>query len=508
MEQTFLEIRTFVASHPAVLLAGAVALVWTASRVWGTDRITRWVQRAAVGAAAAYAAIVVGAWATPTYVDHVEPTVVSTAAALVAGRDLYPVDRANGAHALPYGPVLYGWLGAWGATFGFGVASIKTGLTLIWLAGMACVAAALRRVRPGWRADWCLTVATCGAFGSAPVWARAESSLLAVVALGMLAATTRSWMSAWLFGASLGLAAGIKITGVLFLLPLVPAIIERAGAWRTIVWSPVIAAVVLFAPFFHPAIQLSGFLEILRLAGGQGFRPRAIATGAEWATLLILPAVVMWWGSRTRARVAWQSVSLLALAGAVIAVLASKIGAGPYYFLPLVPVAIFVAGETADRRLGVVRHAATCTAIALLAVQGAYWWGYGRDAHGVRAEAEAVARRREYGASVAVGYGPRYRLSFARPVLGGSHEAYPFDAVTLMEYQLAGRDGVEVLAGQMRRCATENWLLPKNGAPFDLPNAYVPDRQVFPESFKAAFRDHYAIVASGDYFDVWRCRTP
>ena len=44
--------------------------------------------------------------------------------------------------------------------------------------------------------------------------------------------------------------------------------------------------------------------------------------------------------------------------------------------------------------------------------------------------------------------------------------------------------------------------------PFELSNAYVPEHQVFPETFKAAFRDRYALVASGDHYDVWRCRAP
>jgi hypothetical protein len=290
---------------------------------------------------------------------------------------------------------------------------------------------------------------------------------------------------------------------------LLPAAIERAGVRKSLLVSPVIAAVVCLAPFFHPLIQLSGFLEILRLAGGQGLRPRAIVTGVEWAAVLVLPAVAVWRGSANSSRATRQSVSLLVLSGAVMAVLASKIGAGPYYFLPLVPVAVFVTGGgPADRRHGLAGLGATCAAVTLLIVQGAYWWGYGRDPQAVRAEAEVLAWRREYGPSVAVGYGSRYRPSFARPVLGGSHEAYPFDAVTLMEYQLAGRDSTQALVTQMRRCSTATWLLPKGAVPFELSNAYVPEHQVFPETFKAAFRDRYALVASGDHYDVWRCRAP
>ena len=110
---------------------------------------------------------------------------------------------------------------------------------------------------------------------------------------------------------------------------------------------------------------------------------------------------------------------------------------------------------------------------------------------------------------MAVGYSnDRERWTFARPVLVFRGGPYVLDAPAVQEYQMSALSMPAETNDAIRKCNVEMWLFPKGAEPFKGPNVYpqLELAELFPDSFKQAFRESYERVDATSFFDVWRCR--
>lgn len=204
----------------------------------------------------------------------------------------------------------------------------------------------------------------------------------------------------------------------------------------------------------------------------------------------------------------------------LVAVVASKPGAGRWHFMPLLPGQYFLllslwrrvptapsGGRVGPRAL----VAGTVCALLLLALGGARAFrvmgkslAQADEARAVIADMQAV-RQRHPDVPMAVGYGGigSYPQTYYRvlPLFDGG----PFlvDAAAMSDMQASGFGSPPATLESLSSGAIGLWLVPKGDSPFTL-NGYFPDRPIFDRPFRDTFAAHYRKVGSSAYFDLWR----
>lgn len=520
-------LRVALVSHPLVAAAAAAAPLW----LWGQRRRappaarprTRIAPAAALTLLAIYAAIAIAYAVTDHFFDPAEPTMPAVGWIAVHGQPVYPALDAAERYAHVYGPLAFLLPGValrlFGASLlvakGLGVATALAALGLTFLT--------LRRTPPAilGRSGLALTAtAACAVvfldFRDYTFWTRPEPFLLLLVAAAVWVVSARlGLVGAVGVGILAGLAVNFKITGALYLLPIVIALAVRDG-WSMVPASAASALVVAILPFLLPNVSLSHYVDWLRLSAGNGVVGSTLRQDAEWTIFLLLPLAAL----DARALRRPTGIALIASMG-LVAVAGAKPGGGPYHLLPFVPVIAWLAVEAwrrpADRQTpplrvpaAVLLLAASVIAVALAILQQVSFHRVMYE----RASSSEAADLRTFlaahrGQTVHVGHGRADVLTFVRPLAVFASGVYVLDAPAVQEHQRAGLPLPAATLEAVRSCRIDIWLLPKGSPPFEGANRYAPAEMpaLFPAPFVEAFEARYVRVDATRYFDVWRCRT-
>lgn len=441
---------------------------------------------------------------SPAYSDHIEPSIAAVSWYHVSGAPLYPSADAAAQYALPYGPLLYLVNGITLQLAGPSVFASKLAGLLAALLSLILLARALaRRTR---RVVPVVAAVALGylAFGTMTFWARSEPLLLLLVAVSLTQFSAGGYRQAAALGVAAGLACNIKVTAVLYFVPLAAHLARQHGT-RAITLAGALAVGVFAAPFALETVSLRDYVAWLTATMEHGIRGRGLGGQVEWAVVLLIAGL----GSNVRD---WSSSPLRwGFLVAVIATVpvAAKLGAGAYHFIPFLPLAAYVhstrdpSSRTPAPLSSLPAHTILIVAVVLGALQQFYWIQTLRrtDVAAMHVEISEIARSTTR--PLAMGYTANYRTSFLRPVLVFGGHPYTLDAPALMDHQMSGIAFPSAAVEALRSCETA-WILPK-GEPFVLPNAYRPDLAVFPESFRATFFEHYRRTSTGTSFDLWEC---
>jgi hypothetical protein len=178
----------------------------------------------------------------------------------------------------------------------------------------------------------------------------------------------------------------------------------------------------------------------------------------------------------------------------ILAYPAAMQGAGPYHFMPLLPVLVEARRRLPTQGIG-ARNAPFLTLIfASFAMQGslnnmAFKQGWSV----VAGEALALARGSPV-RPVHVGYGESfssYGISqLAKTVLALNFYQARIDAQILMEQRAIGIDASTRWIPDLTRCHIKRWLLPKGEKPFATVSLY-DGGALFSEEFRSVFFAHY-----------------
>ena len=459
---------------------------------------------AALLAAACYNYLHLGA-----YLDHIEGAVAVSAWEYAAsGIPLYQLQDGAPRFATYYGPLAYLVEALPFALFGTGMAISK----LVSMAAIAATLAAMAKHffdRNGWGA------VSVGAFYLAAgmlmftpqsFWVRPDPFETLLVAAGVALAANPIAL-----GICIGLAVNFKIHAFVYFFPI---LIETLAArqWRKLLMITAVAALTFALPFLAPGISLQDYLAGLsQQVGGRHPSAAEIASVLVPALFLALPVL-----SALLTQKHAQPDRLYALAAiATLALLfypAAFPGAGPYHFLPLVPVLADALSRLKPPAWIAALSTIPLLLLGFLAVQTVRHTMAERDSWAViAADALALARQAPT-SSVQIGYGDS-RQSYDIAELGRAEltlHGYPaqIDAQILMELGPIGIDGSRRWVDSLARCGTERWLLPKGETPFALTNFLYGLGPIFDADFRREFLAHYRLTASDQYFDVWDCAGP
>ena len=511
--------------HPALMLAGAwVALLVFSQLRRGTVKDSSdgpsWIVGGSIAVVASYVAIVIWYTLQASYFDAAEPTITAVAAAFTSGLPLYPALDAPERYAHIYGPLLFiVHAGAFAAG----------GMSIIVSKSVGSIAAVLSLVvtwtvynrRAGAAAAFHVTAVAVLVylyFSNVTFWTRSDPLLIACTAVGLSGALAgRSWAAALAVGLAAGAAVNLKVTGGIYLIPVVVLATAKHGV-RVVSATAAIGAVAAAVPFLIPKVSLVHYFDYLRLSARNGLLVSKLSENAEWSVVLLTPLLVTWWGvSGTRLeRETRHFLSALIAAVVVIAIVSAKPGGGAFHLMPFVPILGYAAvavprgtwNGSAAVRLAVAL-ALSVTAIAvprqLIFIRTVVERHLESAIADARAFADETSSKR-----VAIGYSGTSHLSHARPEFVFRTGDYLIDAPAVQEHRLSGLEIPAATTRAIDDCRFDYWLIPRTMEPFDVPSAYQPigPAEVFPEEFRSAFKRRYARVGHTALFDVWECRRP
>src|SRR6185437_13220032 len=285
-------------------------------------------------------------------------------------------------------------------------------------------------------------LAGCLFFVPVSFWVRPDPFETLLVAAGVALAANPIAL-----GLCIGLAVNFKIHAFIYFFPILAESLA-ARRWQSLAIVAASAMVAFALPFLAPGLSLHDYLTgLLSQIGGRHPSRADLAAILVPALLLGLP---MAYPLVTQKRGEPDRVYALAALAALGLLFypAAFPGAGPYHFLPLVPVL-----------------------------------------------ADALSRLKP----------PAWIADLGRAEL--TLHGYPaqIDAQILMELGPIGIDGSRRWVDSLARCGTERWLLPKGETPFALTNFLYGLGPIFDADFRREFLAHYRLTASDQSFDVWDC---
>jgi 4-amino-4-deoxy-L-arabinose transferase-like glycosyltransferase len=511
-----------VITHPAVLVALVCWLVLLVFRVAPALESLVVHRRALVTASivvlCAFAAIVGWYALRLVYFDPAEPTITAVASVFASGQPLYPALDDPERYAHIYGPVLFIVQAGALAVAGSSIFTSKAVGPLAILSSLILMYRLFRRHGPP---AALVSTAACAlvylGFGNVTFWTRSDPLLILCVVLGLAATELRGRLASAIgLGVTLGVAANLKLTAPLYLLPAIMMTADTHDR-RTAAAALGVAGMVAAAPFLLPTISLSHYLSYVRLSARNGLEGAKVRQNLEWIVFLCVPLAVRLsaggWrtSSKTDARFR-HLVAVLVASMIVTAIAASKPGGGPFHLLPFVPVIAYLtmiapADDRSWRRAAMLACGIAAVSIAIPRQRTFLSTVAKRDLR------PAVADLRQFmhshpGRSVAVGYASTSYLSYARPEVVFHTHDYLLDAPAIQEHRLSGLPMPKSTLRAIEECRIHYWLIPAGGDPFVVPSAYFPKgpQGVFPNDFRAAFLSRYSRTSRIALFDVWECR--
>jgi hypothetical protein len=324
-------------------------------------------------------------------------------------------------------------------------------------------------------------------------------------------------------GVAIGVATNLKLTGVVYLAPVLALIAARHGV-RAFVTGGLLAAVVIALPFvIFPHLSLADYRFWLQMSSENGVRVRLLRPNIEWALYLAAPLGLSLF-ARPDVAQRWMLLTTCAAISLII-VLAAKPGAGPYHLLPFVPLIVWLAASfdaaaatptaLAWRSRAAAAFVLPAVIIIIAGIQQALFIDALRAAAHLHVARDITTFADEHpGARIEMGYGgtSSYKgsapLTFYRPLLVFRDGDYLIDAPAVQEHQLAGIGIPPATLHALARCDVAYWLIPKNEEPFATRNMYAATgfTPLFSNEFRRTFADAYRVTTTTEYFDVYACR--
>lgn len=518
--------RIHLAGHPLLLTLAVLLALGIARLAWRriVTREFNWTFSGhaliltSLVALVTYVAVVIFYATDPHYFDAAEPTMTAVGWLFHIGQPIYhSVDSAE-RYSHIYGPMAFIAQGVALGMFGPSIEVSK------WVGGsLALVSAGLTFLAARTQTTVSRAVVITGLFAllmlgfrNYSFWTRAEPLLIFCVSAGLIAVVRgHGSVSAILLGLFAGILWNLKATGLIYSLPLFAMLFLRAG-WRTTFMSTLVAIVVAGLPFIALSnVSFEGYVTWFRLSAANGLVWWLFTRNLEWAAYFILPLTLALLLKQPIVREG-MPVTLATLAAmAIVVVAGSKPGAGPYHFLPFLPIIGYLVASFLGRQaalnppapvqLAVASFVAVAAAIALVQQMQFVSTMQGRRAgHEVRDIETFVS---QHPGVVEMGYGVNDPWTFERPVLVFRNNAYLLDSPAVGEHQLAGVTIPPATFDALRQCRVNYWLIPKGEEPFTAVNMYptVFPATVFPEEFRRVFLQWHTKVATTEYFDAWQC---
>jgi hypothetical protein len=463
---------------------------------------------------------------TPTFYDHLEPTVIHIARLYLAGQNMYPTMNGDTAYGLLYGPEVFEFAAIGLRIFPAAIGGKFFGV-LACLLAVVILLLILRRHGRDYvvSVNTIITILIITGFGNILYWDRPDSFLFFSVCLACLAMLSLDpRLAAIVVGVMAGFAVNLKLHAVIIFLPCLASLLcSGQPRDRILILCAFVApfVIALVIPFLPKGISVLGYVRIVSAAGQHGLSKQLLAKNAALAALYITLLIPVWLRSSSSE---WRDrgvVICTCLALAVTAIIAAKPGSGPHHLIPFVPLLIYLsirsryfthAGSLWLERPLSVTTTLVCgllaftprysTELALTIAHVKKLFEFGTEQK-ILEEVRGIIKSYPE-AHFGVAGEHTYLRTTVRAVVAGDGDLLPYDPGALMDLQKAGVQ-IDLIALLLRRCSGEYWIIPSGEAPFSLVNRYS-GRNLFSDEFRAFFYMRYIVTSRGEFFDVWKCK--
>lgn len=514
-----------------ILLIQVLTPGWTLGLVQWIAAKRTWA--GAAGGAAITLYLVVGLYYafSPFIWDHGELAVAAGAKMYRSGHVLYNSIQDAERYSTLYGPATFMIYGCGMSVLGVSMGACKAVASAAAVANIGFCYLALRRVAPAGLSLFATGLGALLILGHnwAAFLCKADPFILALAAAALWCATGKpSWSAAILLGALIGVEADLKVHAFLYCLPALAVFAQKAGMKKGLLVTAT-SLIVFWLPFLLPGISFMNWWRLMRIEGGSGFDLALFVVSLQWEAVLCLPLLLLWTvrsadpeKSAHSGQDKWPPL-VLGISMAAALVFASKRGSGPNHIMPFVPCAIYFAlekwreaqinerlglGMSNFFRLGAVTFVVCAVllggseAARMISIQAKNNPTARAVCEDVRQIIEQLPAKR-----ICMGYGELNSVRFTfykMPLLAvGNPELLNFSA-------MIGYHGFELSDASyalIESKAVDVWLIPKDNAPFSMPNRYAPYADVFGERFRKVFAGNYEKRGSSRFFDLYLKRS-
>ena len=484
----------------------------------------------------------------PVAIDAAEVTVTEISYLVLHGHPAYTTVNAAERYSLLYGPVCYLPFSASMLAFGASIASVKFALVALNLALLGVLFAVFRKLL-GSASGLIVAGALAASFimqQMPTLQVRGDAALALAIACTLLAVELRGRLPAvLLFAAASACAVDIKFTAAVYLLVPLYFFVKKHGT-RAGLFAVPLAAALAALPFLFAPFSLANYLGLLHEVSHHPLVIRLFAMNLVTTAILLTPVALLYLANRSANTNPSASkvpsinapspfvLVLLLLSALASSIVGSKVGAGRSHLVPTFLLAAYVAALLWRAREGtrnplpaLYRFAFLAYALVLLIpavsqVRDLWSICYQRRAYALSVNQDIAAIEQNYPPqNLELGYDDQAAadatvspLSLFKPQIVFDGGPVTVDAAAMFDLGLSHPALPAATLAQLAACRPRVWLIPKDGRPFGLNNAYfidVPKRftdpSLFGPDFQATFRSHFERTAGSRYFDIYTCTT-
>jgi len=352
-------------------------------------------------------------------------------------------------------------------------------------------------------------------FGMFNYWNRAEPLfILAVTFTLVLARQPIKIKTSILLGCLAGLAAGLKIHAAIYILAAIVVYPYRLKTWtlpRVLAFLGA-AFFTLMASYAPQQISLIGFFSYLELGGKHGLSSTLFLENLAYVAVLVFPIFYLFFKGQGKKSDYFRPVILLMAIELLVALIASKPGAGSHHLMPFIPIhAMILQGllkespelqaPTRPFKFGLLTLG-LMTLIVPVVLAGKFIVQYSLQVE-LKKEVETIAEQYP-GIVLAPSDVRSYSHVYFRPLLEAKGDRQ-VDYAAAMDLRLSGVSD-DALAVAMSLCRIPYFALPIEGEPFAL-NNYYTGQPLFSDEVRTAFYTHYKHIESVlTLYKVYSCR--
>ncbi len=472
---------------------------------------------------------------TPSFLDHIEPTIAMESMLINEGKTIYTTVDNENRISLLYGPSSYLVNALFLKYFNVNpiFASKLAGVSLALGSLLVLFISFAKRfsfIFSYFSVVLCILLYL--PFGHFSFWNRPDSVIIFACSLscGSLF-VKRNSVSAILFALSVALAVNSKFHSVLYLVPLAPLYIYGRG-FKLVFLSSILSVVLVFIPFFvFASFSLPQYLQWLLQAGNHDLSMHTLMRNLSYSFLFLLPVLLSIYFCRTQIgnlRVLLsdniiQGTFLLFFNIILVAIIASKEGSGPNHLAPFAPIAAVFLCMSSERLLHVdnIKDKIWSRKSKFVFCLGLAWFfacilasvqpttkilrHTSHDSGGTIATELNNILLKYPDSSIAMGYADHtgYHFTYFRPLLFERTSDYFMDAPAMMDMAESDLEIPPATIEKIRSQEYDIFLIPKGGEPFTMKSLYLSKRSIFGDILPVEFKNNYVEVDTSDHFSIW-----
>ncbi|MBT8578584.1 hypothetical protein G6695_04960 [Polynucleobacter paneuropaeus] len=445
----------------------------------------------------------------PNYFAALESSIAKLGIIFNRGGSIYPDINDYSYRALPYGPLLTEIQSLFQFEQLSPILSSKIPGVLACLISFAVILKVIKN-------DICrYYLLLLLPFGSFLFSNRPDSYLLMLVVLTIYLLSKFNHKNYFLviaIGALGGLAAAIKIHGLLYILAAIVLLNKDfIKQIKLIILFSISLAGILLLTFLPSQSSLIQFLFYLKLVSKHGLDFAMLIENLTYFLVICSPLFYIFIKKYAEKKLIFLGAIFFTAIGLVIAIIASKPGAGPHHLLPLIPIVGYglqnfefskIASQKSQRVFG---FAVLFLMIGPILISELHFFR-AMTVHYREEKASATdlyeISQKYPGVLLAPTDTVNYHSILLNPIL----EKYSITQLDVPGYIDLNLSGVSdsVLSQKIQECQFKFIATPKLGVPFSISSGYF-DRFLFSEELRNSFINSYQLLINHGNYSIYRC---